>query len=91
MKIKAYKQLLESYQSVRIVHMANAFGVSCDFIDREIAKFVAEGRLACKIDKVNEIIVTSQPDVKSRQYQQLIVKGDNLLNNMQKLSRIVNV
>lgn len=91
MKIKAYKQILESYQSVRIIHMANAFGVTPQFIDDEIAKFVADGRLACKIDKVNEIIITSRPDTKSRQYQQLIVKGDNLLNKMQKLSRIVNV
>ena len=34
MKIIAYTQLLESYRSLTLEYMANAFGVSVDFIDR---------------------------------------------------------
>lgn len=90
MRIKGYMQMLESYQSVRLQHMADRFGMTIEHLDREISRFIAEGRLACKIDKVNGVIVMSRPDVKSRQYQALISKGDNMLNKTQKLSRIVN-
>jgi len=33
--------------------MANSFGVTNDFIDRELHRFIAAGRLHCKIDKVS--------------------------------------
>ena len=34
MRIRAYAQLLESYKSVTLASMAEAFGVTVDFIDR---------------------------------------------------------
>lgn len=34
MRILAYSQLLESYQSLTLQYMANAFGVTEDFIDK---------------------------------------------------------
>ena len=34
MRIQAYSQLLESYQSLTLQYMADAFGVSQDYIDR---------------------------------------------------------
>ena len=34
MRILAYTQLLESYRSLTLQYMANAFGVSEEFIDR---------------------------------------------------------
>ena len=34
MRIKAYTQLLESYRSLSLSHMAATFGVSVEFIDR---------------------------------------------------------
>jgi hypothetical protein len=34
MRIRAYAQLLESYKSVTLASMADAFGVTVDFIDR---------------------------------------------------------
>lgn len=53
MRIKAYSQLLESYSSLTLDYMANSFGVTKDFIDRELHRFIAAGRLHCKIDKVS--------------------------------------
>lgn len=47
--------IIGSYSSVKLTSMANAFGVSVDFIDRELARFVAANRIHCKIDKVNDI------------------------------------
>ncbi len=34
MRIKAYTQLLESYRSLSLPHMAKCFGVSVPFMDR---------------------------------------------------------
>ena len=52
MRIKAYTQLLESYSSLTLRYMAESFGVTEDFIDKELHRFIAAGRLHCKIDKV---------------------------------------
>ncbi|CAG8500168.1 1435_t:CDS:2 [Cetraspora pellucida] len=91
MRIIAYAQLLESYRSLTMESMANAFGVSEDFIDNDLSKFIAAGRLNCVIDKVNGIVETNRPDAKNAQYQQTIKQGDILLNRIQKLSRVINV
>lgn len=91
MRILAYSQLLESYRSLTLGYMADAFGVSNEFIDQELSRFIAAGRLHCKIDKVNEIVETNRPDSKNWQYQETIKKGDLLLNRVQKLSRVINM
>jgi len=36
MRILAYSQLLESYRSVTLESLSGAFGVSVDFIDRQV-------------------------------------------------------
>eukprot|EP00741_Cyanophora_paradoxa_P002685 tig00000615_g2605.t1 len=91
MRVVAYAQFLESYQSVTINSMATAFGVSADFLDRELSQFIASNRIHCKIDKVAGIIETNRPDSKNSYYQQMIKQGDLLLNRLQKLSRVINV
>ncbi|KAI8390921.1 26S proteasome subunit RPN7-domain-containing protein [Radiomyces spectabilis] len=91
MRIVAYAQLLESYRSLTLASMAQAFGVTEDYIDRELYKFIAAGRLNCVIDKVNGVIETNRPDAKNAQYQTVIKQGDLLLNRVQKLSRVIDV
>ncbi|KAH7642299.1 regulatory particle non-ATPase 7 isoform X2 [Dermatophagoides farinae] len=91
MRILAYNQLLESYRSLELKYMADAFGVTVNFIDQELARFIAAGRLFCKIDKVNGIVETNRPDAKNHQYQACIKHGDILLNRIQKLSRVINI
>jgi len=90
-KIKAYAQLLESYSSLTLGYMAQAFGVTEKYIDEELSKFIAGGRLHAKIDKVGGIVVTNRPDCKNGQYQSCIKQGDILLNRVQKLSRVINI
>jgi len=91
MKIKAFAQLLESYRSLTLTYMADAFGVTEEYMDRELSKFIADGRLHCKIDKVRGIVITNRPDSKNAQYQATIKQGDILLNRVQKLSRVINI
>jgi 26S proteasome regulatory subunit N7 len=91
LRVLAYAQFLEAYRSVTIESMARAFGVSVAFIDTELARFIAAGRLTAKIDKVAGVIETNRPDAKNAQYQQAITQGDVLLNRIQKLARVIHV
>jgi len=91
MKVKAYAQLLESYRSLTLAYMADAFGVTEKYMDQELCRFIANGRLHAKIDKVGGIVITNRPDSKNAQYQSCIKQGDILLNRVQKLSRVINI
>eukprot|EP01118_Nematostelium_gracile_P006860 TRINITY_DN2213_c0_g1_i1.p1 TRINITY_DN2213_c0_g1~~TRINITY_DN2213_c0_g1_i1.p1 ORF type:complete len:224 (+),score=56.76 TRINITY_DN2213_c0_g1_i1:1731-2402(+) len=91
MRVLGYTQMLESYRSVHLENMAQAFGVTPEFLDKEISRFIASSRLHCKIDKVGGIIETNRPDSKNAQYQNTIKQGDALLNRVQKLSRVINL
>ncbi|KAI9199707.1 26S proteasome subunit RPN7-domain-containing protein [Polychytrium aggregatum] len=91
MRILAYAQLLESYRSLTIESLANSFGVSQDYIDSDLSKFIAAGRLNAVIDKVGGIVETNRPDAKNAQYQSTIKQGDLLLNRIQKLSRVISL
>jgi len=91
MKILVYTQILDSYRSLTIESMANSFGVTEDYIDADLARFIAAGRLNAVIDKVGGIVVTNRPDAKNAQYQSTIKQGDLLLNRVQNLSRVIHV
>jgi 26S proteasome regulatory subunit N7 len=71
--------------------MANEFGVSVDFIDRELSELISARRLPCKIDKVSGIIETDPTDERNKHYKGSLKKGDHLLNQIQKLSRAIDV
>ncbi|KAG5230279.1 26S proteasome non-ATPase regulatory [Salix suchowensis] len=86
-----YSQFLESYKSVTIEAMAKAFGVTVDFIDMELSRFISAGKLHCKIDKVAGVLETNRPDAKNALYQATIKQGDFLLNRIQKLSRVIDL
>jgi 26S proteasome regulatory subunit N7 len=90
-RIVAYSQYLESYQSVTLANMADAFGVSASFIDSEVARFIASGRLHAKIDAVAGVIHATRAGQRSAQYTDVVKEGDMLLNRIQKLSRVVNM
>ena len=85
-----YSQFLESYKSVSLEAMASTFGLSSEFLDEELARFIVSGALNCKIDKVAGIVETIQPDSKNTLYQATIKKGDHLLNKVQKLGRVID-
>jgi len=54
-RIKAFGQFLDAYKSVMVGTMADAFGVSTEFLDAELSRFIAGGRLNAKIDKVRGV------------------------------------
>jgi 26S proteasome regulatory subunit N7 len=85
-RIVAYNQFLCSYHSVTLESMSKTFGISVDFLDRELARFISAKRLNCKVDQVNLVVETNRPDSKSIQYAAIMAEGDALLNRIQKLS-----
>jgi len=90
-RVLAYAQFLEAYKSVMLSSMASSFGITTALLDAELSRFIAAGRLNAKIDKVGDIIETSRPDKKNAQYQDIIKKGDLLLNQVQKLVRAIDI
>lgn len=61
---------------------------------RELSRFIAAGRLHCKVDKVGGIVETNRSrrtDSKHWQYQATVKQGDLLINRVQKLSRVINI
>jgi 26S proteasome regulatory subunit N7 len=91
MRIAAYSQMLESYSTLRLDTMSAAFGVSPEFLEKELARLIASGRITCRIDQVGGVLVTTRADQKNRLYQSLVRQGDLLLNRLQKLSRVINI
>uniref|UniRef100_A0A183ANV9 26S proteasome non-ATPase regulatory subunit 6 n=1 Tax=Echinostoma caproni TaxID=27848 RepID=A0A183ANV9_9TREM len=59
MRIHALSQHLDSYSSLSLDSMAASFGVTPAFLDAELSRFIASGRLACKMDKVSGILETT--------------------------------
>lgn len=88
-RIVVYTQYLQSYQSVTLQAMASSFGFDADFVDAELSRFIAAGRVTCKIDKVDGSISSHRPDKKTLQYNEIIKTGDALLNRIQNLSKVV--
>ncbi|KAH8897094.1 PCI-domain-containing protein [Thozetella sp. PMI_491] len=93
MRLRAYQQLLQSYRVVGLESMANDFGVTVDFLDRDLAKFIAAGRIPCTIDRVTGkgVIETNRPDDKNKQYQDVVRQGDQLITKLQKYGQAVRL
>jgi len=89
--VLGYKQFLDSYKSVTLESMAASFGVGTDYLDFQLSRFIAAGRLTAKIDKYGGVVETNRPDEKNAQYRDMIQKGDTLLNRIQKLARVVDL
>ena len=91
--VLGYKQFLDSYKSVTLESMAESFGVSVDYLDLQLSRFIAAGRLTAKIDKYNGVVETNRPDLKNTQYRDMIQKGRSFVESYSKTissCRLVN-
>ncbi|KAL8668729.1 MAG: hypothetical protein Q9168_006656 [Polycauliona sp. 1 TL-2023] len=91
MRLRGYQQLLQSYRVVGLASMASDFGITVDFLDRDLAKFIAADRIPCTIDRVNGIIETNRPDDKNKQYADVVKHGDSLITKLQKYGQAVRL
>lgn len=91
MRLLSYTQLLQSYRVVGLKSMANDFGVSVDFLDKDLARFIANGRINCTIDRVSGTVETNRPDDKNKQYADVVKQGDTLITKLQKYGQAVRL
>ncbi|KIW04164.1 uncharacterized protein PV09_04480 [Verruconis gallopava] len=91
MRLRGYQQLLQSYRVVGLRSMATDFGVSVEFLDKDLSNFIATDRVSCRIDRVNEIIETNRPDDKNKQYNDVLKQGDQLITKLQKYGQAVRL
>lgn len=91
MRLVAYRQFLEAFKSVTMQNMAEAFGITKEFLDVELSNFIYNGKLNCKIDKVSGIIESNRPNRKAELFNNTVVKGDLILNRVQKLARALEI
>ncbi|KIJ91565.1 hypothetical protein K443DRAFT_14295 [Laccaria amethystina LaAM-08-1] len=87
-RILAYAQLLESYRSLTLESLSQAFGVGVEFVNRFVLVFPLS-RLNAFIDKVHGIVETARPSLKNAQYEKVAKQGDVLLNRVQRLSKVL--
>ncbi|KAL9644857.1 hypothetical protein ABK040_005337 [Willaertia magna] len=91
MRVRAYGQFLQAYKSVTLDAMAEQFGLSVEFLDNELSRFISAGKISARIDKVAGVIESSRTDEKNALYSQALKQGDHLLNRVQKLSKVIDL
>lgn len=70
--------------------------IDCIFINTpisacsELSRFIAAGRLNCVIDKVDGVVLTNKVDLRTEQYQAVLKHGDQIINKLQKLGRVIS-
>lgn len=83
--------MLEPYKSLSLESMANLSGLGVPYLDSELSKFISDGRLDYRIDKVSGLIESNKIDNRDGKYAEIIKAGDSLYNSLQKLTRKVNL
>ncbi|KAK0255313.1 hypothetical protein B0A54_03205 [Friedmanniomyces endolithicus] len=91
MRLKAYIQLLASYRVVSLASMAASFGVSVEWLDKDLAPFIASQRLQATIDRVQGVVSTVRGEGKGRQYNDVVRQGDQLITKLQKYGQVVRL
>ena len=90
LRVRAYKQFLEPYEALQISAMATSFGVTEDFIEREMRRFIFSRKLNAKIDRVAGTIHTNPPDSRAAKMREALKRGEVLVTRLQKLGRLLS-
>lgn len=90
-RIVIFSLFLESYKTIRLNKMAASFGISVEFLDKELADLISQKYLNCKIDKVNLIVESIVVDKRSDVYKEVEKRGDELVERLHKLVKCAQV
>ena len=71
--------------------MSKTFGVTSDFIDKELSGIISEGRISAKIDKVSGIVECIQEEPVVTMYYKSLKESDILISKIHKLARYLEV
>jgi len=56
----AYEQFLRPYKSVKLENMSKEFGLSRNFLEKDLCNYITEGVLHCDIDTVDAIVTVKR-------------------------------
>lgn len=91
LRLKAYQQFLDSYKRCTLQSMAESFGVSTAFINSELARFISDGQIHAKIDRMNDTVETQSVTSLNSLYDQILVSGTLLMNRVQTVAKKLDV
>ena len=89
--VLGYAQFLQSYKTVTLAAMADAFAVGTEYLDVQLSAFIATNSLQCKIDAVSGTVETVRVEGQEKGYKKVVEEGDRVLNKILKLARVVDV
>ena len=75
---------LSSFQPLHWIFISLTFSHFSD-----LTTFISLSRIPASIDKVHGIVYTTRPSLKNAQYEAVVKQGDVLLNEVQRLSKVL--
>ncbi|EPY38002.1 26S proteasome regulatory subunit N7 [Angomonas deanei] len=90
-RVLVFTQFLDSYSSVTLKSMSEAFRIPTGLLDSMLSTFIFNERITCKVDRINGSVQTYRGDATNFHYHKIIKSGDILINRIQKLSRLVDM
>ncbi|KAA6383469.1 MAG: putative 26S proteasome non-ATPase regulatory subunit 6, partial [Streblomastix strix] len=98
MRAKAYNQYITPYRSVGFSQMAREFGVSLEFLEIDLERFITAGKVHARIDKVTKrniignegeslggVVETRRVETKGVKLDAVLTGADKLISKMQKI------
>lgn len=82
MKLRAYKQLLESYQCLSLQCMADTFKISEVYLEKDLSNYIVEKRIDCSIDKMSGVITMREPILSN--LANVVERGNMLIRTIKK-------
>lgn len=90
LRLIAFAQYLVSYRTVQLSMMAQAFGISEEFLIRELEALITNGRLACRIDAVSRnVVVTHSGQLSQTLRHQTIDGATSLMSKQQQYQAVL--
>jgi len=88
---KALVQYFSPYVAVDLNKMAGAFQTSVQDLEKELAKLIADGIIAARIDSHNKRLVAQHTDERSSTFQSTLAMGEDLQSSTRAMLLRVNL
>lgn len=83
MKMAAYNQLLQSYQSLHLDKMAAVFRVRREHVEKDLVQFITEDRMHCVIDQIEGVVRVAEKKDEDKTVR-MLAKGESLVRFIKK-------
>ncbi|TBU06461.1 subunit Rpn7 of 26S proteasome, partial [Hamiltosporidium magnivora] len=83
MKSRVYQQLLLSYKSLHIETMASIFGVSVEYLEKDLIKYIVDKKVSCRIDRITMSVSACKSEIDYNSY--VVESSDEMLRMMRKI------